>query len=143
MEICNRQNEAYRKANPDAGGSQVVVSAKAVSGRSRGQASSPHVEVNPAKSVNSGKNKQLQAYDAEYVGKQVAAQGGQGQSRYNGGGGSHGGKKGNSAGQGHPPRHPGPSQNQPGQGQQVAVQAQGGGQAGKRYGDAVQAQGGG
>ena len=70
MEICNRQNEAYKKANPDAGGSRVVVSAKAVSGRSRGQASSPQVDANPAKSVNSGKNKQMQVYDPAQAGSE-------------------------------------------------------------------------
>ena len=143
VEICHRQNEAYRRANPDAGGSQVVVSAKAVTQKSRGQASSPRVDANPAKSVNSGKNKQMQVYDPVQAGKQAAAQGGQGQSRYQGGGGSQGGKKGNSGAQGHPPRHPGPSQNQLGQGQQMAAQAHGGGQAGNRYENAVQVQGGG
>lgn len=109
VDICNKQNEAYWKANPDAGGSRVVVLVKAVSQRSKGQASSPHVEADRAKSVNSGKNKQMQAYDAEYAGKQLAAQGGGGQSRYNGGGGNQGGWKGDSAGQGHPPRHLGPN----------------------------------
>ena len=57
VDVCNRQNEAYRKANPDAGGSRVVVSAKAVSQKSKGQASSPHVRVDRAQSVNSGKSK--------------------------------------------------------------------------------------
>ena len=61
-------------------GSRVVVSAKAVSQRSKGQASSPHVGADRAQSVNSGKSKQLQAYDAEYAGKQLAAQGRGGQS---------------------------------------------------------------
>ena len=88
VEVCNRQNEAYQKVNLDAGGSRVVVSAKVVSQRSKGQASSPHVEVDRAKSVNSDKNKQMQAYDAEYVGKQLSAQGGGGQSRNNDGGGA-------------------------------------------------------
>ena len=93
--------------------------------------SSPHVEVDRAKSVNSGKNKQMQAYDAEYAGKKIVAQCGGAQSRYNGGGGDNSGQKGDSAGRGHPPRHPGPNQNQPLQGQQmvVQVQQQGGGQA--------------
>ena len=76
VEVCNRQNEAYRKANSDAGGSRLVVSAKAASQKSKGQASSPHVDVDRAQSMNSGKNKQMQAYDAGYVGKQLAAQGG-------------------------------------------------------------------
>ena len=80
MEICNRQNEAYRKANPDAGGSRVVVSTKAVSQKSKEEASSPHVEADRAKSVNSGKNKHMLAYHAEYAGKQMAAEGGGGQS---------------------------------------------------------------
>ena len=31
VEVCNRQNEAYRKANPDVGGSRVVMSAKVAS----------------------------------------------------------------------------------------------------------------
>ena len=48
VEVCNQPNEAYRKANPDAGGSRVVVSAKAASQKSKGQASSPHVEVDRA-----------------------------------------------------------------------------------------------
>ena len=52
VDICNKQNEAYRKANPEAGGSRVVVSAKAVSQKSKGQASSPHVEVDRAKSID-------------------------------------------------------------------------------------------
>ena len=72
VEICNRQNEAYRRANPDAGGSRVVVSARAVTQRSGGQASSPRVDANPARSVNSGKNKQMQVYDPEQAGKQTA-----------------------------------------------------------------------
>ena len=59
VDICNKQNEAYRRANPDAGGSRVVVSARAVTQKSRGQASSPRVDANPARSVNSGKNKQM------------------------------------------------------------------------------------
>ena len=41
VDICNKQNEANRRANPDAGGSRVVVSARAVTQKSRGQASSP------------------------------------------------------------------------------------------------------
>ena len=112
-----------------------MVSAKAVTQRSKGQASSPHVEVDRAKSVNSSKNKQMRAYDAEYTGNQLAAQGGGGQSHNNGDGGNQGGRKGDSAGRGYPPRHPGPNQNQPQQGQQMVVQAQqqGGGQAGNRY----------
>ena len=78
----------------------------------------------------------MQVYDPEQAGKQVMAQGGQGQSRNQGGGGSQGGKKGDSAGQGLPPKHPGQSQNrQLGQGQQVVARAQGGGQAGNRYDD--------
>ena len=31
VEVCDRQNEAYRKANLDAGGSRVILSAKAAS----------------------------------------------------------------------------------------------------------------
>ena len=38
--------------------------------------------------MNSGKNKQMQAYDAKYAGKQLAAQGGGGQSRNNSGQGN-------------------------------------------------------
>ena len=119
--MCNRQNEAYRKANPDAGGSRVVVSAKAVNQKSKGQASSPHVGVDRDKSVNSGKSKQLQTYDAEYAVKQLAAQGRGGQSRNNGGQGYPGAGRGNSAGRGQPPRPSG--QHQPRQEQQVMVQA--------------------
>ena len=123
VDVCNRQNEAYRKANPDAGVSRVVVSVKAVSQRSKGQASSPHVGVDRAQSVNSGKSKQLQTYDAEYAGKQLAAQGRGGQSKNSGGRGYPGAGRGNSAGRGQPPRPPG---------QQVIVRAQqqDGGQAG-------------
>ena len=53
----------------------------------------------------------MQAYDADYAGKQLAAQGRGGKSRNNAGGGNPGATQGDSAGQGQPPRHPG--QNQP------------------------------
>ena len=78
----------------------MVMSAKVASQRSKGQASSPHVGIDRVRSVNSGKSKQMQAYDAEYAGKQLAAQGRGGQSRNNGGQGNPGAGRGDSAGQG-------------------------------------------
>ena len=62
----------------------------------------------------------MQAYDAEYAGKQLAAQGRGGQSQNNGGQGNQGAGRGDSDGQGQPPRHPG--LNQPQQEQQMVVQ---------------------
>ena len=41
--ITNRQNEAFRKANPDAGGSRYIHSNGGAGGMSKGQASSPYV----------------------------------------------------------------------------------------------------
>ena len=64
--MATRQNEAYRKANTVAGGSEIVHSARGASG-SKGQASSPHVGGDRDRSVNSGKNKQIQAYDPAYA----------------------------------------------------------------------------
>ena len=59
--------------------------------------------------MNLGKSKQMQAYDAEYAGKQLAAQGRCGQSRNNGGQGNLGAGRGDSG------------QNQPRQEQQMVV----------------------
>ena len=69
-----QQNEAFQKANPAAGGSQVVNSTREGSARSKGQASSPHDGAHRAQSRNSGKDKQLATYDPEYAGKQMAGQ---------------------------------------------------------------------
>ena len=71
--MATRQNEAYHKANPDVGGSQIVHSARGASG-SRGQASSPHVGGGRDWSVNSGRDKQMQTYNPEYAEKQLAGQ---------------------------------------------------------------------
>ena len=69
--VAIRQNEAYRKANTVACGSDVVHSARGASG-SKGQASSPHVGGDRDRSVNSGKSKQIQVYDPACAGKQVS-----------------------------------------------------------------------
>jgi hypothetical protein len=52
---ANVQQEAYRKANPDAGASQYVVSVNGASAKSKGQASSLHDAGNRAESVTSGR----------------------------------------------------------------------------------------
>ena len=57
LSAANEQNEAYRKANPGAGGSQVLMSGRNDAGKSVGQASSPNASKRRAGSVNSGKNK--------------------------------------------------------------------------------------
>ena len=73
--MATRQNEAYLKAKAGAADSQAIHSAGGGAARSHGQASSPHVGKERNKTVNSAKNKQMQAYDPAYAGKQVAAQG--------------------------------------------------------------------
>ena len=57
------QNEAFQKANPGAGGSQIVNSARSGRGKSGGQASSLHDGAHRARSGNSGNNKQITRYD--------------------------------------------------------------------------------
>jgi hypothetical protein len=51
------QQEAYKKANPDAGASQYVVSAHAAGTKSKGQALSPHDAGNCAESITSGRRR--------------------------------------------------------------------------------------
>lgn len=93
------------------GGSQIVHSAKAGGARSQGQVSSPnHHAVDQNRSVNSGKNKQIQMYDPAYAGKQLVEHGGVGRGKSNPGQGSKNVGNANPAGRGIPPRHP--TQNQ-------------------------------
>ena len=114
VEVATRQNEAFKRANTAAGGSQVVHSARAASNRSRGQASSPHVGGNQNQSRNPGGNQQMQmqTYDPAYAGKQIAEQGnvGQAQSRSRQAPSNRNVGNANSIGRGHPPRYPVPNQ---------------------------------
>ena len=114
--VATRQNEAFRKANTAVGGSQVVHSAGAAGEKSRGQASSPHIGGDRDRSVNSGRNKQMQTYDPVYAGKQLAEQGNAGRGNADPGQGDHNAGQVNpaghdrkSAGQGQPPRYPVPN----------------------------------
>ena len=59
--------------------------------------------------MNSGKNKQLQAYDPVYAGKQVAGQGNAGQGAPEPAQGMHGDDRVHPANQGQPPRYPAPN----------------------------------
>ena len=68
------QNEAFQKANPEAGGSQIVNSARSGRGRSGGQASSPNGGAHRSQSRNSGKNKQITRYDPVLAKEQMAGQ---------------------------------------------------------------------
>ena len=70
--MANRQNSAYLKAKIGIADSKAIHSA---GGAAASGASSPPVGKERHKSVNSARNKQLQAYDPAYDGKQVAAQG--------------------------------------------------------------------
>jgi hypothetical protein len=54
---ANMQQVAYKKANPDAGASQYVVSAHAAGTKSKGQALSPHDAGNHAESVTFGRRR--------------------------------------------------------------------------------------
>ena len=66
------QNAECAKANPGAGASQVVHSTRGIPGKSKGQASSPHVGAKRAGSVNS---KQMTLYDPVEARKRAAEQG--------------------------------------------------------------------
>ena len=106
--IANRQNEAFHKANPDAGGSRYIHSNGGAGAMSKGQASSPHVGRSRDRSVNSGKNKQLQTYDPAYAGKQIARQGDAGQGAPGPAQGRQGTNRVIPVNQGQPPRYPAP-----------------------------------
>ena len=69
---ANRQNAAYLKAKTGVADSKAIHSA---GGAAASGASSPRVGNERHRSVNSARNKQLQAYDPAYAGHQVAAQG--------------------------------------------------------------------
>ncbi|KAM0919739.1 hypothetical protein ACQ4PT_007916 [Festuca glaucescens] len=118
VDIANMQNAECAKANPGAGASQVVHSTRGVPGKSKGQASSPHVGDKRAGSVNS---KQMALYDPVEAGKRVAEQGNPNVGNNNVGRNSQAADRGhvgvrpqgrhraNSAG-GHAPRYPARSQ---------------------------------
>ena len=89
---------AYLKAKAGAADSKAIHSAGG--GAAASGASSPHVGREKNKSVNSARNKQMQAYDPAYAGKQVAAQG------YN----QPAGVAHNPAAQDQPQRYPAPDQ---------------------------------
>ena len=107
--VANRLNEAFRNANPGVGGSGYLYSNDGAGAVSKGQASSPHVGGSRGQSVNSGKNKQLQAYDPVYAGKQKAAQGQPGQGAPGPIQGRHEANRINPANPGQPPRYPAPN----------------------------------
>ena len=69
--VANQQNVAYLKAKVGAADSKAIDSAGG--GVAASRASSPHGGKH--KSVNSARNKKMQAYDLAYAGQQVAAQG--------------------------------------------------------------------
>ena len=71
--VANQQNVAYLKAKAGAADSKAIHSAGG--GTAASGASSPHVSKEKNKSVNSARNKQMQAYDLAYAGRQVVAQG--------------------------------------------------------------------
>jgi hypothetical protein len=57
---ANKQQEAFKRANPGAGASQYIASVGGVGARSRGQALSPHPSAPRAGSVTSGhRDKQI------------------------------------------------------------------------------------
>ena len=107
--IANRQNEAYFKANPGAGGSRYVHSAGGAGGMSKGQASSPHVGRDRDRSVNSGRNKQMQTYDPVYAEKQIAGQGSAGRGVPDPGQGNQGAGRIHPADRDQQPRYPVPN----------------------------------
>ena len=121
--IANRQNEAFRNANPDIGGSRYIHSNGGAGAVSRGQASSPYVGRSRDRSVNSGKNKQLQAYDPVYAGKQIAGQGHAGQGAPGPVQVRQGVDRVNPANPGQPPRYPVPNPPRQRQGAGYAEQA--------------------
>ena len=71
LDIADKQNAEFAKANPGVGASQLVHSAGGAPGKSGGQASSPHVGKRRDGSVNS---KQMTLYDPVVAGKRVAKQ---------------------------------------------------------------------
>ena len=75
---------------------------------SKGQASSPYVGRSRDRSVNSGKNKQLQTYDPAYAGRQIAEQGNAGQGALQPAQDKQGAGRVQPANQGQPPRYPAP-----------------------------------
>lgn len=72
LDVANRQNTEFKKANLGAGASQVIHSARGAGRKSVGQASSPHVGGKHDGSVNS---KQITLYELVLAGKQIAGRG--------------------------------------------------------------------
>ena len=76
---------------------------------SKGQASSPYIGRSRDRSVNSGKNKQLQTYDPVYAERQIAERGNADQGAPEPAQGKQGAGRVHSANQGQPPRYPAPN----------------------------------
>jgi hypothetical protein len=140
----NKQQEAFKKANPGTGASQYIASMGGAGARSRGQASSPHQGARRVGSVTSGhRDKQIQVYDPAIAEKQAVMQGNVGQGErhvdnknagqnYLAGQGacSPGGGQHNNI-----PRYPAQVQHQQQQGVGYTVQHHGGGQPRHREDD--------
>ncbi|KAM0839317.1 hypothetical protein ACQ4PT_060393 [Festuca glaucescens] len=132
VDIASMQNAECAKANPGAGASQVVHSARDVPGKSKGQASSPHVDAKHAGSVSS---KQMTMYDPVEAGKRVAEQGNTKQGNAKVGRNSQAADRGhvdnrpqgrhgaNSAAGGHAPHYPARSQDRHNDGDTAMINA--------------------
>ena len=73
LSTANKMNDKMAKANPVAGGSQVIYSAGGAGGKSDKQASSPNHRPRRDPSVNSGRrSREMQPYDLAVAGKQHA-----------------------------------------------------------------------